>query len=178
MRVVAGKHRGRRLHSPAGATTRPTADRVREAVFSILGPLDGLNVLDLYAGSGALGIEALSRGAAAATFVEHDRAALATIEANLTTIGERASVLRRDVVSYLEAVAVQDSAQFDVVFADPPYSSAGLIGEHLSRLLPGVLASEARIVTESDKRNPLLLDLPLESERIYGGTRIVIHNAH
>lgn len=178
MRVIAGTHRGRKLRTPAGAATRPTADRVREAVFSILGPLAGLTILDLYAGSGALGIEAISRGATAVTFVERERVALAAIDANLAAIGAPATVVRREVLTYLESAAVQDSAHFDLVFADPPYSSAGLIGEHLSRLLPGVLAAEARIVTESDKRNPLLLELPLESERIYGGTRIAIHHAH
>ncbi len=105
MRVIAGAHRGRRLRTPAGAATRPTADRVREAVFSILGPLPGLTVLDLYAGSGALGIEALSRGAAAVTFVERERTALAAIDANLALIGEAATVVRRDVLTYLKSAA-------------------------------------------------------------------------
>src|SRR3954467_6793389 len=87
MRVVAGAYKGRRLHAPRGRRTRPTADRVREALFSILGDVSGLRVLDLYAGSGALGIEALSRGASAAVFVEFARPALASLRENLTKLG-------------------------------------------------------------------------------------------
>ena len=96
MRIVAGRHKGRRLRAPAGPGTRPTADRVREALFSILGPMDGRRVLDLYAGSGALGIEALSRGAESATCVESARPALAAIRANLDAAGEEAEVVARN----------------------------------------------------------------------------------
>ena len=174
MRVVAGRHRGRRLRAPAGEGTRPTADRVREALFSILGSVDGQRVLDLYAGSGALGIEALSRGAASATFVESARPALAAIRANLDATGDDAEVAAADVIRWLSAAA-EAEREFDLVFCDPPYDAAVEIAQMLSELLPRVAAPQALIVTESSKRNPLTLDLPLADERTYGDTRIAIH---
>jgi 16S rRNA (guanine966-N2)-methyltransferase len=174
VRVVAGRHRGRPLKAPPGSGTRPTADRVREALFSILGPVDGLRVLDLYAGSGALGIEALSRGAASATFVERDRRAADVIRANLETLGEEAEVAVRDATAWLAGQPA--GTAFELVLLDPPYDSAGRMGEALSERLPAVLAPGALIVTESDKRNPLILDLPLADERTYGDTRVAIHH--
>jgi 16S rRNA (guanine966-N2)-methyltransferase len=174
MRVVAGRHKGRKLRAPAGAGTRPTADRVREALFSILGPVDGLSVLDLYAGSGALGIEALSRGAGSATFVEAARPALAAIRANLAAAGEDAEVAASDAIAWLR-VAADGERAFDLVFCDPPYDAAASIAQPLVELLPRVAAPQALIVTESSKRNPLVLDLPLADERTYGDTRIAIH---
>jgi 16S rRNA (guanine966-N2)-methyltransferase len=171
MRVVAGRHKGRRLRAPAGAGTRPTADRVREALFSILGPVDGLRVLDLYAGSGALGIEALSRGADSAVFVERDPRAVAAIERNLESLGVEEEVLRDDVVRFLR----RGSGTFDLVFCDPPYDWASRLAGPLTEHLPDVTSEDARIVTESDKRNPLELPFPLVTERTYGDTRIAIH---
>jgi 16S rRNA (guanine966-N2)-methyltransferase len=173
VRVVAGKHRGRRLRAPPGQGTRPTADRVREALFSILGPLDGVRVLDLFAGSGALGIEALSRGAAGAVFVDSDPRAAAAVRANLRAVGADARVLRRDALAYLRSVAGKE--RFDLVLVDPPYSAAPRLGDALASALPPVLSGDARIVSESDKRHPLTLDLPLELERAYGDTRIAVH---
>jgi 16S rRNA (guanine966-N2)-methyltransferase len=174
VRVVAGEFKGRRLHAPAGRSTRPTADRVREALFSILGPLDGERVLDLFAGSGALGIEALSRGAAQAVFVDTEPRAIDAITRNLRAIGVEPEVRRRDALAYLRAAG--DGA-FDLVFLDPPYSSASELAGRLSELLPAVLSKDARIVSESDKRTPLELTLPLIDERVYGDTRIAIHRA-
>ena len=175
MRVVAGQWRGRRLKAPPGQGTRPTADRVREAVFSILGPVDDLRVADLYAGSGALGIEALSRGAASAVFVESDRRTAAVIEQNLASLEATAGdIVVRDVLAFLRA-GRPDEGAFDLVFCDPPYDAAREIARPLSQLLPRATAPEARIVTESSKRNPLALELPLLDERIYGDTRIAIH---
>ena len=171
MRVIAGEYRGRRLAAPAGEETRPTGDRVREALFSMLGPFDGLEVLDLYAGSGALGIEALSRGAASATFVDSAAAAVAAINSNLSTLGTTGAVHRRDALEWLASAG----ATYDVVFVDPPYSSAPSLAGRLVELLPRVLSEEARVVTESDKRTPLHLPLPLDRERTYGNTRIAIH---
>jgi 16S rRNA (guanine966-N2)-methyltransferase len=173
VRVVAGVHRGRRLQAPPGQSTRPTSDRVREALFSILGPeaVAGARVLDLFAGSGALGIEALSRGAAGAVFVDSDARAVAAIRANLTAIGADAAVHRRDSFEWLAAA----EGTFDLVFADPPYSSAGRTAGPLSDLLAPLLTDESLTVTESDKREPLLLSLPLIDERTYGDTRIAIH---
>ena len=173
MRVVAGEYGGRRLKAPPGLDTRPTADRVREALFSILGPVDGLRVLDLYAGSGALGIEALSRGAAEAVFVDSSRTAVDVIRENLTALGaDSGEVVRRDVLAWLRSA---DDPAFDLVFCDPPYDAALRIAQPLTELLPRVAASQALIVTESSTRNPLALDLPLADERSYGDTRIALH---
>jgi 16S rRNA (guanine966-N2)-methyltransferase len=174
MRVVAGRFKGRTLHAPKGRATRPTSDKVREALFSILGDVEGAHVLDLFAGTGALGIEALSRGAARATFVDDDERATAAIGRNIEAVGAGtvATVRRRDALAFLEAGA----GPFDLVLIDPPYSSPPQMGERLSRLLPGVLSNDGRIVTESDKRSPLQLDLPLDFERDYRDTRIRIHH--
>jgi 16S rRNA (guanine966-N2)-methyltransferase len=174
VRVVAGLYRGRRLEAPPGRSTRPTADRVREALFSILGPIEEARVLDLYAGSGALGIEALSRGAREAVFVDRDARAVAAIRRNLDALGIDAAAHRGDVLAWLRTAAT-GAQTFDLVFADPPYSSAGQTAGRLSELLAPVLADSALTVTESDKRNPLELALPLVDERIYGDTRIAIH---
>jgi 16S rRNA (guanine966-N2)-methyltransferase len=175
MRVVAGEYGGRRLKTAPGKRTRPTAERVREALFSILGPVDGARVLDLFAGSGALGIEALSRGAEHATFVErHARTAdiLRFNLAALDALGE-SEVVVWDALLWLQSIA--GSASFDLVLVDPPYSSAPRLGEPLGQLLPEILAPNATIVTESDHRSPLELDLALWDERTYGDTRIAIH---
>ena len=171
MRVVAGAFKGRRLVTRSGAATRPTADRVREAVFSLLGDVSGARVLDLFAGSGGLGIEALSRGAAVATFVERDGRAVDALRRNLAAVGADAEVRRQDALRYLAS----STGEFDLVFCDPPYDSAARLGEPLSERLPAVLSESGRIVTESDKRSPLELSLPLVRERVYGDTRIAIH---
>jgi 16S rRNA (guanine966-N2)-methyltransferase len=177
MRVVAGEFRGRRIALPKGAPTRPTADRVREALFSMLADVSGARVVDLFAGSGALGIEALSRGAAAATFVENDARAVATIRANLESLGLEPSVVRRDALGFLGSYAGTGGPPFDLVFCDPPYDSGPRIAGPLAERLPAVLAEDARIVTESDKRTPLELPFPLLRERTYGDTRIAIHGS-
>ncbi|MEA2332814.1 MAG: rRNA (guanine966-N2)-methyltransferase [Thermoleophilaceae bacterium] len=171
MRVVAGTFKGRRLQAPRGTGTRPTADRVREALFSMLGAVEGARVLDLYAGSGALGIEALSRGAESALFVEHDARAAAAIERNLAAVGVDASVVRQDVVRFLG----RSEGTFDLVFCDPPYDSASRLAGPLAERLPALTDQRSRIVTESDKRSPLELPFPLLTERVYGDTRIAIH---
>jgi 16S rRNA (guanine966-N2)-methyltransferase len=171
VRVVAGRYGGRRLSAPRGTRTRPTADRVREALFSMLGDVDGARVLDLYAGSGALGIEALSRGAGSAVFVERDPRAAAAIERNLAAVGVEATVARQDALRFLGRA----EGQFDLVFCDPPYDSASRLAGPLAERLPALTSEDARIVTESDKRNPLELPFPLLTERTYGDTRIAIH---
>ena len=174
MRIVAGTHRGRRLHHP-GADTRPTADRVREALFSILGTLEGDRVLDLYAGSGALGIEALSRGAREAVFVDRSRAATQAIERTLGELGVAAEVHRSDALDFLRRAAAGPG--FDLVFLDPPYDQPVGPGGELARLITAVLQPNALIVTESHTRSPLELPLELRTERTYGQTRIAIHGA-
>ena len=177
MRVIAGRSGGRRLAAPAGRDVRPTADRVREALFSILGPLGGGAVLDLYAGTGALGIEALSRGAARAVFVENDGWAATSLRANLDALGlaePEAELRRADVLAALRD-ARERAETYDLVLCDPPYRLAADLGRTLSDLLPPLLADGARVVTESDRRTPLDLDLPLSDERRYGDTLIRIH---
>ena len=174
MRVVAGSRGGRVLTAPRGRATRPTSDRVREAVFSILGDIAGAAVLDLYAGSGALAIEALSRGAASATLVDSAHAAVAAIRGNLRALGLEAEVRRMDARTFLRA-ASRSAPQYDLVFLDPPYRHASELGIELSAALAPVLAPGARVVAESDRRAPLKLDLPLLDERRYGDTLILIH---
>jgi len=175
LRVVAGQHRGQRLAAPRRAGTRPTADRVREALFSILGSLEGAKVLDLYAGSGALGIEALSRGAGEITFVDSDPAAIRAVRANLERIGaDGARVFRADALSFLRGAA-RHGDRWDLVLCDPPYRLAPRLGQALGPLLAPVLSREARIVCESSVKHPLRLDLPVAAERRYGETALVIH---
>lgn len=155
-RVVAGLARGRRLAVPAGGGTRPTADRVREALFSSLeaelGGFEGLGVLDLYAGSGAVGLEALSRGAARVVLVESDRRAADVVQANVKAVGlPGARVLVRPV----ERLGVNDQAAYDVVFADPPYD---LPGNALRSVLTGLadggwLTPDAVVVVERGQRD-------------------------
>jgi 16S rRNA (guanine966-N2)-methyltransferase len=176
MRVVAGRYGGRRLLAPAGGATRPTSDRVREALFSVLGPsVPGAHVLDLYAGSGALGIEALSRGAASAVFVDRSARAIAAIRANLDALGIEAEVLRMEARAALRTARGRADA-YDLVFLDPPYRRAAELGRELSEALSAVLAPGARVVSESDRREPLALALPLADERRYGDTVIRIHD--
>jgi len=176
MRIVAGAFRGRRLVAPPGTATRPTSDRVREALFSVLGTsVDATRTLDLFAGSGALGLEALSRGAASAVFVERSPRAIAAIRANLKALGVDAQVRRMEVRAALRAAALSREA-YDLVFLDPPYRHAAGLGRELSEALAPVLAPSACVVTESDRRDPILLDLPLSDERRYGDTVIRIHD--
>lgn len=176
MRVVAGVYGGRRLVAPPGDATRPTSDRVREALFSVLGPsVQGARVLDLFAGSGALGIEALSRGAASAVFVDRAPRAVAAVRANLAALGIEADVRRMEARAWLRTASSRGDA-YDLVFLDPPYRRAGELGRELSDALTAVLAPGARVVTESDRREPLALDLPLLDERRYGDTVIRIHD--
>jgi 16S rRNA (guanine(966)-N(2))-methyltransferase RsmD len=176
VRVVAGVHGGRRLVAPPGDATRPTSDRVREALFSVLGAsVQGARVLDLYAGSGALGIEALSRGAAAAVFVDRAQPAIDAIRANLAALAIDADVRRMQARTALRTAAGRGEA-YDLVFLDPPYKRAAELGRELSEALPPVLALRARVVSESDRREPLALELPLTDERRYGDTVIRIHD--
>jgi 16S rRNA (guanine966-N2)-methyltransferase len=164
MRVVAGELRGRRLLAPDGTDVRPTGDRVREAVFNALGSLEAVveaRVLDLFAGTGALGIEALSRGAAHVTFVEQARPALRTLEANLGALGltDRARVVRGDALAVLPSLA----GPFDLALVDPPYAFDGWDG--LLAVLPVPLA-----VLESDREIAPPAGWGVLRQRRYGGT--------
>lgn len=140
----------------------------------MLGDVSGDRVLDLFAGSGALAVEALSRGAASAVLVESDRRALDAIESNLAPLGDAdVRVVRGDALAWLR----KGEGPYDLVFLDPPYSSARTLAGPLAEALPAVLSPNARIVSESDKRDPLVLALPLLVERTYGDTHIAIHRA-
>jgi 16S rRNA (guanine(966)-N(2))-methyltransferase RsmD len=172
VRVIAGAYGGRRLTAPRGAATRPTADRVREALFSVLGDVSGLTVLDLFAGSGALGIEALSRGAAGAVFVERAAPALTALRTNLEALGITAEVHRGDARTFVRN-ASRAGHTYDLLFLDPPYRDAERLGSELD--VGSVIAPGGRLVTESDRRSPLAIDLPLSFERRYGDTLIRIH---
>ena len=174
MRVIAGAYGGRTLHAPPGRDTRPTSDRVREALFSILGDISGAQVLDLFAGSGALAIEALSRGADQATLVDSAPGAIRAIRRNLDELGIDAEVVRRDVLRYLGSAEIP-AHQYDLVFLDPPYRQASALGPQLSASLSPILTGTARVVAESSRRDPLGLTLPLIDERRYGDTLIQIY---
>lgn len=171
MRVIAGTARGRRLSAPEGTTTRPTSDRVREATFNALGSLGAVvdaRVLDLFAGSGAMGIEALSRGAASATFVDADRRATRTVTANLEACGlaERAAVVTSPVDRFLAEVGEE---RWDLAICDPPYAWTAEDWRDLLAALPADLA-----VLESDRPvEPPPGWLVLRAKR-YGGTHVVI----
>lgn len=153
---------------------------MREALFSMLGELEGAAVLDLFAGTGALAIEALSRGATRAVLVERDRGALSSLTANLAELGlgpGEAEVRRGEVAAALRN-ARERRETYDLVFVDPPYRHAGVLGYELQAALPPLLAPRARVVVESDRRRELPLRSPLlevELERSYGDTLITIH---
>ena len=171
MRIIAGTHRGHTIHAPPGRDTRPTSDRVRENVFNILGPIEGATVLDLYAGSGAMGLEALSRGAGRAVFVERDAGAVKAIESNLDKLRLRGTVLRQDAV----AVLASETRKYDLVLVDPPYDMYLDVQPQLARYLPSVLADDGVVVVETDAR--VEPDLPLEQRttRKYGAARITVY---
>lgn len=175
--MIAGRLGGRRLKAPRGRTTRPTSDRVREALFAMLGDVTGASVLDLFAGTGALGIEALSRGAERAVFVERDRDAVAALKDNLAALeldrGE-AELRRAEAIETLGR-ARAGAEKYDLVFIDPPYRRARDWGPELSALVPPLLEPGARVVVESDRRTPLELDMQVEQQRRYGDTCITIH---
>jgi 16S rRNA (guanine966-N2)-methyltransferase len=174
---VAGQFGGRTLVAPGGRLTRPTSDRVREALFSVLGShVPEARVLDLFAGSGALAIEALSRGARSAVFVDSSAAAVAAVRRNLSSLGISAEVVRSSALRYLER-ARSDARQYDLVFLDPPYRQASTLGRELTDALAPVLARDARVVSESDRRAPLQLGFALLDERRYGDTLIRIHGS-
>jgi 16S rRNA (guanine966-N2)-methyltransferase len=155
LRIIGGRHRGRRLRFPAGVAIRPTPDRVRETLFNWLKPrIDGARVLDLFAGSCALGLEALSRGAAQATFVEQDRRAAEAIEALASEWREAAAqVVCADALGWLMRAA--GDTPFDIVMLDPPFDSALLAAAARALADAGLLAADARIYIEHRARDPL-----------------------
>src|SRR6184192_4265341 len=152
MRIIAGSRKGHTIHAPRGHDTRPTADRVRENVFNLIGPVDGAAVLDLFAGSGAMGLEALSRGAARAVFVEDDREACRTIDRNLDKLRlSGARVVQQDALRALAAEAVA-GRRYDLVLVDPPYEMFSSLQNGLSKYLPAVLAEDGLVVDRKSTR--------------------------
>jgi 16S rRNA (guanine966-N2)-methyltransferase len=178
VRVIAGRLGGRTLVAPRGLATRPTTDRVREALFSALGDLSGARVLDLYAGTGSLGIEALSRGAATAVFVEEARPALTALRANLAALGltDVGSVLAEPVSRAVRRLAAPSSpSAFDLVFADPPYDDVDAALDALEALA-AALAPEARVILEHATRRPPRPSAVLATvrTRTYGDTALAL----
>ena len=179
-RVIAGTARGIRLEAP-GDTTRPLGDRVKQTLFAILEPdLDGARVLDLFAGSGAAGIDALSRGAARATFVERDPGAAAVIATNLGRThlaGKRARIVRAEALAWLAGPDVHEAGPFDVVIMDPPYAEAELLAAALDAIAPN-LAPAARVVAKHFWRDPPPAEVGLlasERERRFGETTLTFY---
>ncbi|MDX6605810.1 MAG: rRNA (guanine966-N2)-methyltransferase [Solirubrobacterales bacterium] len=173
LRISGGELGGRRIHAPKGTKVRPTTERVREAVFSMLGDVSGARVLDLFCGTGALAIEALSRGAAEATLVDtHPAAARRNLEA--LDLTERAATVRADAARFLRRV---EEGSYDLVLCDPPYKLADRLAADLDPLIRHALAKEGRVMVESSPERPLPLTLPLITERAYGDTLVRIHGS-
>jgi 16S rRNA (guanine966-N2)-methyltransferase len=171
VRIIAGSKRGARIAAPKGLETRPTGDRVREAAFNLIGPVDGAAVLDLFAGSGAMGLEALSRGAAGATFVESDRAACRTISQNLEKLGfTGARVVCGEAVWTLR----QESHAYDLVLVDPPYELWAELQPRLADHLARVLAPDGLVLVETGSRTEPSLPLALRTSRRYGSARLTV----
>jgi 16S rRNA (guanine(966)-N(2))-methyltransferase RsmD len=174
VRIVAGSRKGHTIHAPKGLETRPTSDRVRENVFNIVAPwVEGARVLDLYAGSGAMGLEALSRGAGSAVFVEADPEAVRTIERNLDKLRlTRATVVRLSATAALTQEAAA-GRKYDLVLLDPPYAMTDY--DSLARYLTRVLADDGLLVLESAaKTEPELPGLAVRTTRRYGSTRVTV----
>ena len=174
MRVVAGSRKGARIFAPKGVDTRPTADRVREAAFNLIGPVDDLAILDLFAGSGAMGIEALSRGAARAVFVESDLNATRAIERNLEKLHLTGAVIVR--MDAITALATEAAAgrRYDLMLVDPPYEMFSSVHTGLERYLPAVLESGALVVVETGAAEEPELPLPKRTSRRYGSARLTV----
>ncbi len=174
MRIIAGERKGHTIYAPRGLATRPTSDRVRENVFNIVAPwVEGARVLDLYAGSGGMGLEALSRGAAAVVFVESEAEAVRAIERNLDKLRlTGARVVRAEATIGL-AQETAAGRKYDLVLADPPYAMTDY--DTLARYLPRVLAEDGLLVLESAARTePELAGLVVRTSRKYGSTRVTV----
>jgi 16S rRNA (guanine966-N2)-methyltransferase len=185
MRITGGVHRSRPLRAPRGDSTRPTSDRVREALFSILSSrrtLEGAKVLDLYSGTGALGLEALSRGASSATLVENSRAALGAMRANAEALelDERVRIVTVAVERSGETLATD--APFDLVFADPPYAlvRSGAVARAIGELIARhILSDDGLLVLEHGKNesSPTIQGLTLSGARRYGDTVLAFYGS-
>lgn len=174
MRIIAGKFRGRPIQAPKGMTTRPTLDRARQAIFNILGPLDDANVIDVYAGTGAMGIEALSRGARHATFIESDKNAARAIRLNLEKLGVMNQATLVETPVEKSAARLEKRAPFDLVMADPPWDIASEAALVVAELVRPMLAPGARVLLGHRTSEPV--ELPestgfvLADRRKWGGS--------
>lgn len=174
MRIIAGSCKGAIIAAPRGGRTRPTADKVRGAIFNMLGDVNGLTALDLFAGSGALGLEAVSRGAVLAVLVDNRATALGAIHRNITKLKlENVRAVRRDYLAFLKDAA-KKRLRPDLIFVDPPYRMHRVIQPELGRWLPRITAPGARVIVESDSREEVSLPLELVADKIYGDTRVRI----
>jgi len=176
MRIIAGSRKGARIFAPKGKETRPTGDRVREAAFNLIGPgvVEDATVLDLFAGSGAMGLEALSRGAAHATFVESDREACRTINRNLDKLGlDSATVLCQDVLAALRTDA-RTGTSYDLVLVDPPYRRFSSLQNALIQHLPEILAPDGLLLVETAAEEEPDLPLAKRTSRRYGAARLTL----
>jgi 16S rRNA (guanine966-N2)-methyltransferase len=175
MRIVAGSRKGHRIEAPKGVVTRPTGDRAREALFSIVGSVEGATVLDLFAGSGALGLEALSRGAAHAVFVERDARVCRVIQENAAKLGlsDETTVVRGEAVRALRETSAR-GARYDLVLVDAPYDEWPRLEARLGELLPEVLADGGLLVVETSSKVEPALPLALVTGRRYGSARITV----
>ncbi|MDQ3894138.1 MAG: 16S rRNA (guanine(966)-N(2))-methyltransferase RsmD [Actinomycetota bacterium] len=174
MRIIAGSRKGARISAPKGRDTRPTSDRVREAAFNLIGPVEDAAVLDLFAGSGAMGLEALSRGARRCVFVESEREAVRTIERNLEKLRlSGATVLRMDVRAALAAEA-RSARRYDLVLVDPPYGMFPSAQTALASYLPAVLGEDGLVVVETSAPEAPELPLAVRTTRRYGSTRLTV----
>lgn len=181
MRIISGDLKGRRLVSPAGRITRPTADRIRESIFNIIGPrLPDLRVLDLFAGTGAMGIEALSRGARTAVFIENDNTALAALHQNIAALNlsGRCRVISLDIENHIEkflSASVSGMTPYDLVFMDPPYAARHIGSTLFALACSDSLGPGARIVVEHSRQEPIppVPDgLVLSDQRRFGKTLV------
>ncbi len=182
VRIVGGTRRGRRIKVPREGDVRPTADRVREAIFDALGRVDGLRVLDLFAGSGAMGLEALSRGAAECVFVEADAQVAAVLRENMAALGFPASSTRVVVGDYRRLIArlaerpgeAGGGPRFQLLFVDPPYRMLPEVEVMLQPLLPTLLAEDGLVVVEGPRSVKVEMNLNPVFDRAYGQTRVVM----
>jgi len=174
VRIIAGDRRGGRIAAPKGTATRPTGDRVREAAYNLVGPVEDAAVLDLFAGSGAMGLEALSRGARRCVFVESGRDACAVIRANLEKLRlTGALVLQQDAFQALREERAAGRA-YDLVLVDPPYEAWMELEQRLAEALPPALAPDGVLVVETSARVEPSLPLALVTSRRYGSARITL----
>jgi 16S rRNA (guanine966-N2)-methyltransferase len=178
VRIVAGAKRGLLLKVPAGGVVRPTSEMVRGAVFNALGPIPGARALDLFAGTGAMGLEALSRGAAGCVFVEADRVVAALLRENIHALGydHAARLIGADYRTAVDRL-VQAGERFDLLFVDPPYRMLTEVEVTLSPRLPALLSADGVVVVEGERSSGVTFGMDILFDRVYGDTRVTMVSA-